>query len=222
MRFSFRMMISGACKLHQTLQAVVPVNDTPVEVVQIRGRKTSTIERNQRDADLAESPGMTSRIIHSGRLPERLQGTDHLEPLRQLLTLGFAGRHLEILDEATKRRLPRLDLRAIRESTRHPFRHGSRQDHTLPPPARCSVSVSSWHSSSSESLGSITTYDSKYRIFSTSLRVRSSAVAIREGRLFQKPDMSHRRVASSICPMRSRRTLLWMTSTPHFSQTTPR
>ena len=28
--------------------------------------------------------------------------------------------------------------------------------------------------------------------------------------------------ASSICPMRSRRTLAWVTSTPHFSQTTPR
>ena len=29
-------------------------------------------------------------------------------------------------------------------------------------------------------------------------------------------------VASVMWPRRSRRTLLWMTSTPHFSQTTPR
>jgi hypothetical protein len=28
--------------------------------------------------------------------------------------------------------------------------------------------------------------------------------------------------ASSMCPMRSRRTFDWMTSTPHLSQTTPR
>jgi len=41
------------------------------------------------------------------------------------------------------------------------------------------------------------------------------------GRLF-KNQMCETGVASSMWAMRSRRTLDWMTSTPHFSQMTPR
>ena len=44
---------------------------------------------------------------------------------------------------------------------------------------------------------------------------------MRDGRLF-KNQMCATGVASEMWPMRSRRTLAWMTSTPHFSHTTPR
>ena len=44
---------------------------------------------------------------------------------------------------------------------------------------------------------------------------------MREGRLL-KNQTCETGLASSMCPMRSRRTLDWMTSTPHLSQTTPR
>ena len=53
------------------------------------------------------------------------------------------------------------------------------------------------------------------------LRVRSSRLPILLGRLFRN-QMCETGVASSMCAMRSRRTLDWMTSTPHFSQMTPR
>ncbi len=44
---------------------------------------------------------------------------------------------------------------------------------------------------------------------------------IRLGRLFRN-QMWATGAASVMCPIRSRRTFDWMTSTPHFSQTTPR
>ena len=52
-------------------------------------------------------------------------------------------------------------------------------------------------------------------------KIMSRSVPIQLGRLFRN-QMCATGVASSMCPMRSRRTLDWMTSTPHFSQTTPR
>ena len=51
--------------------------------------------------------------------------------------------------------------------------------------------------------------------------VRSSSNPIRDGRLFRN-QMCATGLASSMCAMRSRRTLVWVTSTPHFSHTTPR
>ncbi len=51
--------------------------------------------------------------------------------------------------------------------------------------------------------------------------VMSSTIPRREGRLFRN-QMCATGLASSMWPMRSRRTLVSVTSTPHFSQMTPR
>ncbi len=56
---------------------------------------------------------------------------------------------------------------------------------------------------------------------STSFIGMSRIVAIRDGRLFRN-QMCATGEASSMWPIRSRRTFDWMTSTPHFSQTIPR
>ena len=51
--------------------------------------------------------------------------------------------------------------------------------------------------------------------------VMSSTIPIRDGRLFRN-QMCATGLASSMWPIRSRRTLASVTSTPHFSQMTPR
>ena len=68
--------------------------------------------------------------------------------------------------------------------------------------------------------GSVTTKDSKYKILSTSLRVLSKRRDILEGRDF-KNQICATGAASSICPILSLLTLASVTSTPHFSHTTP-
>src|SRR5208283_2517434 len=62
---------------------------------------------------------------------------------------------------------------------------------------------------------------SKYSTRSISRSVMSSMRPMREGSDFRN-QMCAVGLASSMCPMRSRRTLDCVTSTPHFSQTTPR
>ena len=48
MRFSLRMMISGAFSSCRRLQTVVAVDDAAVEIVQIRRREAAAVERNER------------------------------------------------------------------------------------------------------------------------------------------------------------------------------
>ena len=69
--------------------------------------------------------------------------------------------------------------------------------------------------------GSVTTYASKYSTRSMSRNVMSSTRPKRLGRDFRN-QMWAQGAARSMCPMRSRRTLVCVTSTPHFSQMTPR
>jgi hypothetical protein len=81
----------GSVQLEQALQAVVPVDDAAVEVVEVAGREPAAVERH-------EGPQIRGKHRDDGEhhpfgavaaLAERL---DHLEALGDLLTLGFAGR----------------------------------------------------------------------------------------------------------------------------------
>src|SRR5690606_32767400 len=69
--------------------------------------------------------------------------------------------------------------------------------------------------------GSVTTKDSKYSTRSISRRVMSRNRPMRDGRDLRNQIWATG-LASSMWPMRSRRTLARVTSTPHFSQTMPR
>ena len=82
-------------------------------------------------------------------------------------------------------------------------------------------SVISWPRSSSVIPGSTTTNASKYRTRSISRRVMSSMRPIRDGNDFRN-QICATGLARSMWAIRSRRTLVCVTSTPHFSQTTPR
>jgi DNA-directed RNA polymerase subunit beta' len=78
-----------------------------------------------------------------------------------------------------------------------------------------------WHFFSGVMPGSVTTYASKYSTRSISRRVMSRTMPRRDGSDFRN-QMCAVGEASSMWPMRSRRTLASVTSTPHFSQITPR
>ena len=82
-------------------------------------------------------------------------------------------------------------------------------------------SVSSWPRCIGVMPGSMTTKASKYSTRSISRSVMSSMRPMRDGSDFRN-QMCAVGLASSMWPMRSRRTLDWVTSTPHFSHTTPR
>ena len=79
----------------------------------------------------------------------------------------------------------------------------------------------SWPRSSGVMPGSTTTKASKYSTRSISRSVMSSIRPMREGSDFRN-QMCATGEASSMWPMRSRRTFATVTSTPHFSQITPR
>ena len=64
--------------------------------------------------------------------------------------------------------------------------------------------------------GSSTTFSAKYSTCSNCLGEMSSTSAIREG-IALKYQICDTGLASSMCPIRSRRTFLVVTSTPHFS-----
>ena len=82
-------------------------------------------------------------------------------------------------------------------------------------------SESSWPRCIEVMPGSMTTKASKYSTRSISRSVMSSIRPMREGSDFRN-QMCAVGLASSMWPMRSRRTLACVTSTPHFSHTTPR
>jgi hypothetical protein len=78
-------------ELEEAFQAVVAVDDAPVEIVEIARREPAAVERNERAQVRREH--RDHRQHHPLRavtaLAERL---DHLEPLGDLLALGLAGR----------------------------------------------------------------------------------------------------------------------------------
>src|SRR5438094_833419 len=88
----------GRVQLHEALQAVVPVDDAPVEVVQVRGGEAAAVERHEgpqvgrdhRD-DLEDHP--------LGMVPGVLERGDDLQPLGDLLPAGLARRVLHLHPE---------------------------------------------------------------------------------------------------------------------------
>ena len=96
-RFSLRMMMSGAAQLDQPLEAVVAVDDTAIEVVEVRRREAACRPAAPAGAVPGGITGMTVITIHSGRLPDSEEAFDDLQAFDDLLGLQFAGGLLEIL-----------------------------------------------------------------------------------------------------------------------------
>ena len=89
MRFSLRMMISGALSSWRRLQTVVAVDDAAIEIVEIRRREAATVERHERTQIRRDH--RDDRQHHPlglvAALAERL---DDLQALRDLLALRLA------------------------------------------------------------------------------------------------------------------------------------
>ena len=78
----------GCVEIQQTLQAVVAVDHPPIEIVQIRGRKTATVERHQR----AQFRRQYRQHLHHhplGTVTGMQEGLHQLQALGELLDLGF-------------------------------------------------------------------------------------------------------------------------------------
>ena len=75
-------------QIQQTFQTVVTVNDATIQIVQVRSRKTTAIQRNQRTQIWRQN--RQNGQDHPLRLVARLnEGFQQLNALGQLFTLGF-------------------------------------------------------------------------------------------------------------------------------------
>src|SRR5690606_9474617 len=76
-------------ELEQTLQTIVSVDDATIQIVQIAGRESTTVERNERtQIGRQHRDDVQHHPLWAVAAPtERF---DDLEPLGQLLPLGFA------------------------------------------------------------------------------------------------------------------------------------
>ena len=158
-------------------------------------------------------------IIHSGRPPERKNASTTFRRFA-----NFFGFSSVVASAISTRNSSRNFSRSISSSM-------TRTASAPMPATNVSSPYSSWaskYSSSDKSCpffsgdrsGSSTMKCSKYNTRSRSFSVMSSNRPMRLGRDF-KNQICATGAASSICPMRSRRTLVRVTSTPHFSQMTP-
>ncbi len=161
--------------------------------------------------------GITSSIIHSGRLPDlRNASTTSRRRVARM-------RRWPEVSLISLRKLSACDSRSISSSSfliasapipaLNPFWYFSRY-------SRYSLSLSSCFLAKGVSPGSITIYAAKY---STRSRIRGDISSIRPIRLGMplKYHICETEAANSIWPIRSRRTLARVTSTPQRSHTIP-
>src|SRR5581483_2131164 len=82
----------GRPQLHEPLQAVVPVDHPPVEIVQVRGGEAAPVERHQR-AQLGRNDRQHLEDHPFGLVAGLQERLDHLQPLHDLLPLLGRGLH---------------------------------------------------------------------------------------------------------------------------------
>ena len=162
---------------------------------------------------------MTSRIIHSGRLPDLRNDSTTRRRLAAFWRLTTDGSV-----RIRRRSSPAISSRSMPRSSS--WIASAPILATKPSPNSCLASrycssERTCFSSRVVSPGSTTTYASKYSTRSSSRIVMSRSCPMRLGRPL-KNQTWETGAASSMWPMRSRRTLERVTSTPHLSQTTPR
>lgn len=205
-------------QLHQALQAVVAVDDAAIQIVEVRRRETTAVQRHQR-AQLGRDDRHDLEDHPFGTVARFQEALDDLQALDDLLGLQlrlgrrqlFQKLHLLALEvEVLEHDADRFRADAGREGVFTVlvlrfeqfvfgqqlilFERGqARLDHDI----RLEV---------------------QHALELLELHVEQQADAARQR--LQEPDVRDG-AASSIWPMRSRRTFDTVTSTPHFSQTMP-
>ena len=163
--------------------------------------------------------GTTSKIIHSGRQPDSIKASISFN----LLTYFFL-----FISEPVVRSPSRISTTSCSKSSSLSISLSASAPIEALNVSSPNSSIASKYSSSDNSClrfnevnpSSKTTKLSKYKIRSNSLSVISRSKPIRLGNDLRN-QICATGEASSICPIRSRRTLLRVTSTPHFSQIIP-
>ena len=85
----------GGGELLQALEPVVAVDDAPVEIVEVRGRKTTTIEGYEGTQVRREHRDDVEHHV-LGLVPAAAEGLEHAQALGQLLAFGLGGRRGEV------------------------------------------------------------------------------------------------------------------------------
>ena len=85
----------GCVEVEQTLQPVVPVDDPPVEIVQVRGREPAAFQRHER-AELRRQHGQHLEHHPFRPVARVLEPFEQLQPLGKLLGAGFGAGLLEL------------------------------------------------------------------------------------------------------------------------------
>ncbi len=87
-------------EVEQPLQAVVSVDDAPIQIVEVRGREAATVQRHQR-AQFRRQHRQHGQDHPFRTVARCLQRLDQLEPLGQLLDLGLGVGGLDVLAHLT-------------------------------------------------------------------------------------------------------------------------
>ncbi|CFN65785.1 Uncharacterised protein [Bordetella pertussis] len=218
MRFSLRRMISGAFSSSRRLRRLLRLMTRRYRSFrsEVAKRPPSSGTSGRRSGG---NTGSTSMTIHSALMPDFWKPSSTFRRLEIFLILAS-----ELVALSSPRSVSTSrSMSMVRSSSRTASapiraRKSSPYSSVL---ARKSSSDMIWPRLSGVMPGSITHQASKYSTRSMSRSVMSSTMPRRDGRLLRN-QMCATGLASSIWPMRSRRTLATVTSTPHFSQITPR
>ena len=162
--------------------------------------------------------GITSMMIHSGLLP--LLRNASMTSSRLIAFARFCPEELSISARSSPSSLTRSSCirSSLMASAPIPALNAFAPNFSCA--SRYSLSVKSCLYCRSVVPGSVTTNAAKYSTFSSARGLMSSSIFIRQG-IPLKYQMWETGAASSMWPMRSRRTFARVTSTPHLSHTTP-
>ena len=218
MRFSLRTMMSGAFSSSSRRRRLLRLMTRRYRSFrsEVAKRPPSSGTSGRRSGG---STGSTVSTIHSGLLPDSMNASISFRRFDRRLILVS-----EFVFAMSSRTLTTSDGRSIDFSSSCTASAPMRASNSSPCSSidsRYISSVSSWPRCSEVMPGSTTTKASKYSTRSISRSVMSSIKPMRDGSDFRN-QMCAVGLASSMWPMRSRRTLDCVTSTPHFSHTTPR
>ena len=218
MRFSLRTMMSGALSSSRRRRRLLRLITRRYRSLrsEVAKRPPSSGTSGRRSGG---STGSTVMTIHSGLLPDSMNDSRSFRRFDRRLIL-VSERVAPISSRTCRTSRCRSIVESISRTASAPMRASNSSPY-------CSIasryisSVMSWPRSRGVMPGSTTTKASKYSTRSISRSVMSSIRPMRLGSDFRN-QMCATGLARSMCAMRSRRTFVCVTSTPHFSHTTPR
>ena len=218
MRFSLRTIMSGAFNSSRRRSRLLRLITRRYKSFrsEVAKRPPSSGTSGRRSGG---NTGSTVMTIHSGLLPDSMNDSSNFNRLERRL-IFVSDRVAPISSRTCNISRCKSIVDSISRTASAPILASNSSPY-------CSIasryisSVINCPRSSGVMPGSTTTNASKYKTRSISRSVMSSIRPIRDGNDLRN-QMCATGLARSMCAMRSRRTFVCVTSTPHFSHTTPR